>query len=91
MRSLIKWIGYIVGGVVTIVIVCLAVVYAVTSTRMARTYPTDVEAVVIPTDSAAIEWGHHLVLAVGKCVACHGDNLGGKFVVGKSMEFRRQT
>jgi Cytochrome c. len=33
---------------------------------------------VIPTDSAAIERGHHLVLAVGKCVACHGDNLGGK-------------
>lgn len=79
MKRLLKWIGYLVGGLVVIVVVFLAVVYAITSSRMGKTYPTTVAAIPIPSDSAAIERGHHLVLAVGKCVACHGDNLGGKY------------
>jgi mono/diheme cytochrome c family protein len=78
MKRLLKWIGYIVGGLVAIVVVFIAVVYVITSSRMGRTYPTEVEVVAIPADSAAIERGHHLVLAVGECSNCHGDNLAGK-------------
>ena len=79
MKRVLKWIGYIVGGLVVVIVAFIAMVYAVTSTRMSRTYPTQVQAIAIPADSASVERGHHLVLAVGKCVACHGDNLGGKY------------
>ena len=85
MKRLLKWIGYTVGGLVTIIVVALAVVYVLSSRRMSKTYPpnqatADAEALTIPTDSLSVERGHHLVLAVGKCAVCHGDNLAGKLV-----------
>jgi mono/diheme cytochrome c family protein len=88
MKRVLKWIGYIVGGLVAIVVAFIAVVYVITSARIGHRYTTEVEAVTILTDSAAIERGHHLVLAVGKCVTCHLDNLGGtvfidNFLVGR--------
>ena len=80
MKRLLKWIGYFVGGIVALIIVFVASIYAITSVRMGKTYPTQVEAVAIPTDSVALERGHHLVDAVGKCAQCHGDNLAGMVV-----------
>ena len=80
MKRLLKWIGYILGGLAAIIVIALAVVYMKTSARMNRTYPTAADAVAIPTDAASIERGHHLVIAVGKCTNCHGDNLAGKMV-----------
>jgi len=89
MKRVLKWIGYFVGGVVAIIVVALAVVYVRSSSRLSRTYPTqadaDAEALTFPTDSAGIERGHHLVVAVGKCTFCHGDNLGGKLVSDNGM------
>jgi mono/diheme cytochrome c family protein len=85
MKRLLKWIGYTVGGLAAIIVLALAVVYVLSSSRMSKTYPptqavADAEALTIPTDSAAINRGHHLVIAVGKCTACHGDNLAGKLI-----------
>jgi mono/diheme cytochrome c family protein len=84
MKRVLKWIGYVVGGLVAIIAVALATVYVRSSSRMNRTYPAyaeaETEAMTIPTGSAAIERGHHLVIAVGKCSYCHGDNLGGKLI-----------
>jgi mono/diheme cytochrome c family protein len=85
MKRLLKWIGYTVGGLVAIIVLALAVVYVLSSRRMSRTYPAnqasaDAEALTIPTDSLSIERGHHLVIAVGKCTGCHGDNLAGKMI-----------
>jgi len=80
MKRVLKWVGYVIGGLLAIVVVALAAVYAKSSSRMSKSYPLDATAVVIPTDSASIERGHHLVLAVGKCTNCHGDNLAGKLV-----------
>lgn len=85
MKRLLKWIGYTVGGVAAIIVLALAVVYALSSSRMSKTYPptqaqADAEALTIPADSASIARGHHLVIAVGKCTGCHGDNLAGKLI-----------
>lgn len=80
MKRLLKLIGYIVGGIVAIVVLFMGTIYVITSLRMGKTYPTQVDAVAIPTDPAALERGHHLVEAVGKCAECHGDNLAGKAV-----------
>jgi cytochrome c553 len=80
MKGLLKWVGYIVGGIVALILICVGVVYAITSARMGKTYPTQAETIAIPTDSAAIERGRHLTIAVGKCTDCHGDNLAGKMI-----------
>jgi len=80
MKRLLKWIGYIIGGLVGLVVLAVALVYVISSSRMSRIYATQVEAVAIPTDSATIDRGHHLVVAVGKCTDCHGDKLAGKLV-----------
>lgn len=81
MKRLLKWVGYIIGGIVVLILIFVGVIYAVSSTRMAKTYPTQVEPVLVPTDSAAVERGRHLTVAVGKCTNCHGDNLAGKMLV----------
>lgn len=78
MKNVFKWIGYVLGGLLVIILIAVGFAYAKTSSRLNRTYPTTAEAVPVPTDSASIERGRHLVLAVGKCVDCHGDNLAGK-------------
>ncbi len=40
MKRLLKGIGYLIGGLVAVVVALIAVVYVVTSSRMGKTYPT---------------------------------------------------
>ena len=85
MKRLLKWIGYTVGGLVAIIVVALVAVYVLSSRRMNKTLPptqaaADAEAMAIPSDSATVSRGHHLVIAVAKCTYCHGDNLAGKMI-----------
>lgn len=77
MKRALKWVGYVVGFLVVLLIVAVGVVYAVTSGRFGKSYPTAVEPVAVPTDSASVARGKHLVEAIGKCQACHGDNYTG--------------
>lgn len=77
MRAL-KWLGYIVGVLIVLIVVAVGTVYAVSSAKLGKTYPTVVETVAIPTDPASIARGKHLVEAVGKCQSCHGDNFAGQ-------------
>jgi mono/diheme cytochrome c family protein len=77
MRVL-KWLGYLVGGIVLLVLIAAGTVYALSSSKMNRSYAIDVPVVQVPTDSASIARGQHLTEAVGKCQACHGDDYSGK-------------
>lgn len=81
MKRVLKWIGYIVGGLVVVILLCVGTVYAITSSRMAKTYSTTIPSLAIPADSASIVRGQHLVENVGKCQACHGDDYSGKAVM----------
>ena len=81
MKSVLRRVGYVVGGLLVIVVLGVGVVWAIVGSRMGRTYPTDVTAVSVPTDSAAIARGRHLATAVGKCADCHGENLAGAVVM----------
>jgi len=80
MMKVLKWIGYVLCGLLVIVLVAVGFAYAKTSSRLNHAYPVTADAIQIPTDSASVERGHHLVLAVGKCTDCHGDNLAGKMI-----------
>jgi mono/diheme cytochrome c family protein len=78
MRRALKWISISAGGLVVLVVVALAAVYALSSRAMARTYAIAPAALVVPSDSAAIVRGRHLAVAINQCANCHGDNLAGK-------------
>ena len=77
MKRVLKWLGYIVGGLVLLIVIGVGTVYAITSSRFGKSYPTTVETVPVPTDPASIERGRHLATAVGKCQDCHGADFGG--------------
>jgi mono/diheme cytochrome c family protein len=77
MKRALKWLGSIVGVLIVLLAAGFGTVYAITMTRMAKDYPTSVESVRIPSDSASVSRGKHLVEAVGKCQGCHGDNYAG--------------
>jgi cytochrome c553 len=81
MRRVLRWVGFLVGGLVAVIAVGLASVYAVTSSRMSREYEVTPAPVSIPTDSASVQRGKHLAIAVSQCANCHGDNLAGKVFV----------
>lgn len=81
MKRALKWVGFIVGGFVVIILLAVGTVYAITSSRMQKSYSSDVPAVKIPSDSASIARGKHLTESVGKCQACHGEDYAGKIVM----------
>lgn len=74
--KLIKTLGL---GLITVVVLLLAVVYGVSEARLRKTY--DVAAAPglhVTKDPAQIARGKHLATAVAKCTDCHTQDLGGK-------------
>ena len=78
MKRVLKWIGYLAATLVVLILVAVGTVYAVSSSRMSKTYTPKLAALAIPNDSASVARGRHLVETVGKCQGCHGDNYGGQ-------------
>jgi cytochrome c553 len=65
--------------VLALLIVGVVIAIAVMSKRiLANRFEVTPGAVTVPSDSASIERGRHLASAIGKCVACHGEDLGGQ-------------
>ena len=60
MKKVWKWIGFILAGLLGLVIVAAVVVVAITSYRLNRTYSVNVETVAIHNDAEALERGEHL-------------------------------
>ena len=73
------WIRW-VSGLVVLVLVALAAVYAASQRRMDRRFEVTPTAVVVPSDAAALGEGLRLYFSRG-CADCHGDDLGGKRVI----------
>jgi mono/diheme cytochrome c family protein len=73
-------IGKILLGLVVLLVVAVGVVYALSSSRLGRKWNVAPKEITVPTDSASIARGQHLVEAVTGCVDCHGENLGGTAV-----------
>jgi cytochrome c553 len=77
-----KWIKRIALGLVSVIVLFVAVVFAVSEARFRKQY--DVAAATglsVTRDPAQIARGQHLVTAVAKCVDCHAQDLGGKVFI----------
>jgi len=81
MRTVFKWIGRAMGGLVVVVLLGLLVVYLLSERRLNRVYDLRMEHVVIAGDQGTIDRGRHLAVAVTMCSECHGDDFGGKVVL----------
>lgn len=76
-----KYSLFAVGGVVGLIVVAAAGLYASSSMKTSKTYDVPLVEVAIPADSASIERGKHLATAIGKCIDCHSDDFGGSVFI----------
>ncbi len=77
MKKALKVLGIGLGGLIGLVLLALGVVYGVTQMRMNGSTDIAGHTVPIPTDSASVERGRHVVNAFGMCGDCHGPDLAG--------------
>lgn len=70
MKTLLKWVGVVFGALVGLIAVGLVIIYFKSQARLTRVYEVPEEAIVPPTDEAAIEYGEHIFRFRG-CQACH--------------------
>lgn len=75
-------VGVGVGALLALVLVSLAGVYGFTARRMGRHWDgIPRERIAARTDTASLTRGRHLATAIGKCVDCHGPDLGGRLFI----------
>ena len=79
--KVLKWIGYILGGIVVVLVVALGVFYFMSEQKLGNSYQVTPDPITIPTDEASIARGKHMVESVVECIGCHTPNLGGQMLV----------
>ncbi len=80
IAKLFKWVGIALGGLVSLVLLTLGVIYLITTSRMKQTYAVPSHPVAVSSDSSAIAYGKRLSQMRG-CTDCHGENLAGKLIL----------
>jgi cytochrome c553 len=80
MRTFLKIVARIAGGIVGLIAVALGLVYWQSGLRLSRTHAVTVPPVRVTADAAAIERGRHIAATRG-CVDCHGQDLAGAKVI----------
>ncbi len=75
--KIIKWVGYILGGLVVVILIALGVFYFMSEQKLANAYLVTPDAVTVPTDEASIARGQHIVESMTACGGCHGEDLSG--------------
>lgn len=81
MKRGLKFLAYVFGGLIALVLVGVGAAYGITEYRINKNHEMHVGMIPIPTGEAAVTRGKHLTEAVGKCQGCHGDNYAGKVVM----------
>lgn len=80
LRKVLKWTLRSLAAVVVLALVAYAVIYFITEKRFTKSYDIDVAHLTIPTDSASIALGKHIVSTRG-CQDCHNKDLSGKIMI----------
>lgn len=74
-------LGYVLGGLAVAALVVVISVYALSERRLTRAYAVSPRTPPAATDPLSIERGRHVVEAIGKCTACHGERLEGRVMI----------
>lgn len=78
LRKFIRFFGYLLGGVVLLVVAALLLVYSLTESTLNRVYEVPASQLVIPDDAQSVERGRHLAEALLLCAECHGEDFSGE-------------
>ena len=70
MKQLLKWLGYVIGGVVVTMAILIGVLYGKGTSILNKQWDVAGVDIPVPSDSAAIERGHRLAISRG-CLGCH--------------------
>lgn len=84
MRQTLRWIAWIIGGLLLLVVLGAVGLYTTSSYRLNQTYDVAVDDIPIPADSAAVARGRHIATTRG-CGDCHGSALAGSTAVDDPM------
>ena len=77
IKKIFKWMGYILAGILVIVVAAYGYFYWNLNNRLNTVYSYEVPKIKVSSDSAAIARGKHLYIVHG-CSDCHGKDLSGK-------------
>jgi len=77
MKKFLKLAGYVLGGLVALIVIGAIAVFIASNARLNATWSVASSDVALPTDSASLDRGHHLTVIMG-CTECHGADFGGK-------------
>ena len=81
MKKILRGLGIVLAALVVVIILAGATAYFVSESRANKKLTIAAETLVIPTDSASIARGRHLVRSISKCIVCHGEDLAGQVLV----------
>jgi mono/diheme cytochrome c family protein len=80
MKKVLRWVGRILGGLATLIVIAVMVVMIASEVKLRKTYSIAEERLLIPNDAESIENGERLTFLHG-CVECHGENMSGKLML----------
>lgn len=80
MRFYVRWLGIGLGGLVALLLLFAAFVYAASARALRRTYDVEAHPLRVPADSAAIAEGARLARIRGCDGSCHGDGARGQLL-----------
>ena len=80
-KKLLTWLAAGLGGLLLIMLLLAAAVYVRSNAVIRRPFAVVQPPLAIPTDSASLARGRHLVTGVSGCIECHGENLGGTLMI----------
>lgn len=75
MRTILKWVGIVLGSLVVLVLIVVAVMVISTTRRLDRTYTIAPAPLSVAVEDADPEIGRHW--SAMHCETCHGPDLGG--------------
>ncbi|QJW89980.1 cytochrome c [Spirosoma taeanense] len=79
-RNILKWTSIVLGSVIVLLLIAYFAISTNITSRTEKTYSFAKENLSIPTDTATLNRGQHLV-AIKGCTDCHGTNLAGKVMM----------
>ena len=77
MSRPLRWLGYAAGTIVVIAVIAVAAIWVLSERLIYRKWDVAVESITVPSDSATLTRGRHMISILG-CSGCHGKNFEGK-------------
>jgi cytochrome c553 len=81
MRKLIKILGIGIGSLLGLIVLAVAVLFAISEVKLNQTFAAPEQTVTASKDPAVVASGAHIVTAITACGDCHGANLSGNVIL----------